>query len=305
MPYAKQTHRLAAARADATASPPEPIQFKPEPFHFAIPDRVLIADLRKVARRLKAASVFAQQYDKHGRFRAATLRQRFGSWNAALEAAHLQPSAPPLVDDQAILEDIAAVAKKLGINPLPREQYFLHGRYGTTTISRRFGSWNRAVRAAGLIALPSPPRNPSDEDLFDNFEKLWRQLGRQPRGRDIVPPQSRFGVRLYHKRFGTFRKALAHFLARQKRIGKTTARPITTELPTRHKTHREVRAQMRYRILNRDHFKCRLCGRSPATDPTVQLHVDHIKPWSLGGETVAENLQTLCDQCNAGKSNAA
>jgi 5-methylcytosine-specific restriction endonuclease McrA len=37
----------------------------------------------------------------------------------------------------------------------------------------------------------------------------------------------------------------------------------------------------------------------------VQLHVDHIKPWSLGGETVAENLQTLCDQCNAGKSNAA
>jgi 5-methylcytosine-specific restriction endonuclease McrA len=34
------------------------------------------------------------------------------------------------------------------------------------------------------------------------------------------------------------------------------------------------------------------------------LHVDHIKPWSLGGLTVDENLQTLCEPCNLGKSNA-
>ena len=35
----------------------------------------------------------------------------------------------------------------------------------------------------------------------------------------------------------------------------------------------------------------------------VELHVDHIKPWSKGGETVLENLQTLCATCNLGKSN--
>ncbi len=32
-------------------------------------------------------------------------------------------------------------------------------------------------------------------------------------------------------------------------------------------------------------------------------HIDHIKPWSKGGETVLENLQTLCATCNLGKSN--
>jgi 5-methylcytosine-specific restriction endonuclease McrA len=34
----------------------------------------------------------------------------------------------------------------------------------------------------------------------------------------------------------------------------------------------------------------------------VVLHVDHIIPWSKGGQTVDENLQTLCDRCNLGKS---
>ncbi|MBA3804703.1 MAG: HNH endonuclease, partial [Acidobacteria bacterium] len=35
----------------------------------------------------------------------------------------------------------------------------------------------------------------------------------------------------------------------------------------------------------------------------VALHVDHIRPWSKDGETLLENLQTLCSECNLGKSN--
>jgi HNH endonuclease/Homing endonuclease associated repeat len=303
MSYAKQAHRLATPRAGETPSA-EPVQFKPEPFHYAIPNRALLSDLRRVARRLKASSLFPQQYEKLGRFSAVTLRTRFVSWNAALEAAGLQRIVPRLVADQAILDDIAAVAKKLGVQALSRNQYSRQGRYGLTGIYRRFASWNRAVQLAGLTADTSRLRK-TDKDLFDNFEKVWQQLGRQPRGSDLIPPQSRFSLPIYKRRFGTFRKSLFHFLAHQKRLGKTTSKVIAVELPTRHKTNREVRAQLRYRVLARDHFKCRACGRSPATDPTVQLHIDHIHPWSRGGETVEENLQTLCEQCNAGKSNAA
>lgn len=54
--------------------------------------------------------------------------------------------------------------------------------------------------------------------------------------------------------------------------------------------------------MRRDDFKCRICGRSPAVHPGTVLHVDHVHPWSKGGETVMANLQTLCDQCNIGKS---
>ena len=50
----------------------------------------------------------------------------------------------------------------------------------------------------------------------------------------------------------------------------------------------------------RDGARCRLCGAVPRED--VQLHVDHVKPWSKGGDTVLENLQILCNVCNIGKS---
>jgi 5-methylcytosine-specific restriction endonuclease McrA len=35
----------------------------------------------------------------------------------------------------------------------------------------------------------------------------------------------------------------------------------------------------------------------------VRLDIDHILAWDSGGETVMENLQTLCNRCNGGKSN--
>lgn len=64
---------------------------------------------------------------------------------------------------------------------------------------------------------------------------------------------------------------------------------------------RNVPDKLRYQVLKRDNFKCCACGASPAKDPAVELHIDHILPWSKGGETVLENLQTLCSKCNLGK----
>lgn len=65
---------------------------------------------------------------------------------------------------------------------------------------------------------------------------------------------------------------------------------------------RKVSDKLRYQVLKRDNFKCCACGASPAKDPSVELHIDHIVPFSKGGETVIDNLQTLCSRCNLGKS---
>lgn len=62
---------------------------------------------------------------------------------------------------------------------------------------------------------------------------------------------------------------------------------------------RVATGRLRWAILVRDGHRCRGCG---ATAQESRLHVDHIVPWSKGGLTVAENLQTLCDDCNIGKS---
>lgn len=70
-----------------------------------------------------------------------------------------------------------------------------------------------------------------------------------------------------------------------------------------HKTSRDVNDRLRFKVMKRDNFKCCFCGRAPATTPGLELHIDHIKPWSKGGETTLDNLQTLCSDCNLGKSN--
>ena len=67
------------------------------------------------------------------------------------------------------------------------------------------------------------------------------------------------------------------------------------------KSTRVISDKLRYQVLKRDNFKCCACGASPAKDPAVELHIDHIVPWSKGGETKLDNLQTLCSRCNIGK----
>lgn len=54
----------------------------------------------------------------------------------------------------------------------------------------------------------------------------------------------------------------------------------------------------RFRILERDGFKCKICGRYP---PEVVLHIDHWIPKAKGGLDIYENLITLCGECNVSK----
>ena len=65
---------------------------------------------------------------------------------------------------------------------------------------------------------------------------------------------------------------------------------------------RNVSLSLRLNVLNRDNFKCVFCGKSPATDFGTKLHIDHRVPFSKGGKSTLENLQTLCEECNLGKS---
>ena len=57
--------------------------------------------------------------------------------------------------------------------------------------------------------------------------------------------------------------------------------------------------RIRDRILLRDEYTCRKCGRV-----TVDLVVDHIMPLHLGGAESDINRQCLCKQCHDIKSEA-
>ena len=83
--------------------------------------------------------------------------------------------------------------------------------------------------------------------------------------------------------------------------GVTKARKSSVTVQAKRST-RVISDKLRYQVLKRDNFKCCACGASPAKDPAVELHIDHIIPWSKGGKTTFDNLQTLCSRCNIGKS---
>lgn len=64
--------------------------------------------------------------------------------------------------------------------------------------------------------------------------------------------------------------------------------------------HRKPNAKLRMAILNRDGFKCRICGRSPREHGDIELHVHHILPWAIGGLTHERNLASICSTCHRG-----
>lgn len=60
-------------------------------------------------------------------------------------------------------------------------------------------------------------------------------------------------------------------------------------------------SRLRTLIKERDRYTCRTCGVSLAMEPHLLLEVDHVVPISRGGQSVPENLQTLCWKCNRSK----
>jgi hypothetical protein len=187
-------------------------------------------------------------------------------------------------------------------------QYAKLGKFDSSTPKRRFGSWSNVLREAGLQKAKIQQNvRLTDEELFKNLEDAWVKLGRQPRSTEMFEPISRYSSTVYKNHFGTWTKALEEFVVyvnKEEDLSSEEAfKNQKPELTARHRTQRGVNWRVRFLVMRRDNFRCRNCGRSPATDQAIILHVDHVTAWANGGETTLENLQTLCSQCNIGKSN--
>ena len=206
-------------------------------------------------------------------------------------------------------------AQAIGRDTITIAEYERVGKAHPCTIQRRFGSWPSALEQAGL----QPSRSKigiADEELFENIRLLWVGLRRQPRYREVTAPVSQFGASTHVHRFGSWSKALEEFVAwvnadlseePQQEDAETEGGSLASGARSgvaKHRTRREPSDRQRFRIFVRDGFRCRACGASPLTQVGVELHIDHVVPWSKGGETTDDNLLTKCKQCNLGKGNA-
>jgi len=210
--------------------------------------------------------------------------------------------------DEELLNDLIAVSKKTGRKTVTMDEYVQHGKYHPDTLKRRFDcSWFEILEKVGLEKSRSDINIP-EKELFKNIEDIWVQLGRQPKYEEVIKPFSKYSVGTYEYRFTTWLKALEKFVEyiNEEENAPYEEKPENIQAEnarkevTKHKTKRNISSRLKVQVLMRDGNKCQLCG---ITVIGKGIHIDHIKPWSKGGETVLENLQVLCAPHNLAKGN--
>lgn len=215
------------------------------------------------------------------------------------------------VPDEELLEDVRAVARRLGSETVSIPAYDRLGKFDSTTLSRRFGSWYTVLERAGLTEN-RPRSNADDEALLENLRAVWIKLSRQPTYRDMKLPLSKYSHDRYTRRFGTWNGALLRFEQWASddpgmiEVGAPAPASDTDQLLQEGEPRgpRAPSERQRFSVLLRDGFACTSCGRSPVNERNVTLHVDHVVPWSRRGPTTLDNLTTRCSRCNLGKGAA-
>lgn len=319
------------------------MEFTLNEYHRDISNEELLGDLLRVANLLKSNKLSRSEYKQHGKFGTSTISRRFGGWNNAISKIGLsvseigQQKHEYLEKAEDFFLDIKRIADELGKEYITTGEYEQYGKYNRSSMFRRYGSWDEILKMAGLKQTPyriGNNKSISDEELFQDIERVWLKLGRQPTITDVKNGEFSFSQNTFTRRFGGWRKALEAFVNYintddSEIINDTTDEDTNIESPHeintndteilpntideeriiyssnenkpsyyRHKTKREPSNKLKVQVLMRDGNRCRICGVA-CNDGIHKINFDHIIPWAKGGETALENLQVLCSDCNA------
>jgi len=273
-------------------------------------DEAILAELRRVADALGGVRLTIARFDSQSRVASTTVRRRFGSWTAALDRAGIDQNVAPRPKRLTRDGVIDAIRRFASANPgqSPTKDAIARSLdVDDSSISRRFGRWESLLGEVGLEPVPLGRRY-TDEECFENLLALWIHYGRQPRYGELKQSPSTIGPKAYVGRWGGWRRALAAFVARvnepSAEVSPDHAGPAPSaqhDAQPKSIAPRSISLSLRWKILMRDKCRCVICGRSPARGDDVHLEVDHIVPWSRGGENTESNLRILCSHCNLGK----
>lgn len=218
-----------------------------------------------------------------------------------------------------LMAELLRVANARDLVEFGKREFSELASVSAASVIREFGGWSKAIdwlrselAQQGKVLQKKHRGYFTKAEAFAELERVWRTLDHRPSRIEWENSKPAISYQTYIRYFGGWSNACLAFLesrsteARSEPIAsvaKPQAASKTQPIEQEHVTSsRGVPAGLRLRVYERDRFRCVFCGRNPISDLGVELHVDHVRPFSKGGQTTFENLQTLCSVCNLGKS---
>lgn len=247
----------------------------------------LIEDLQSFADTVDGETPTIPQMDNEGPWSATLYVNEFGSWNEAVREAGLEPNHIQHVSDEELIEDLKEYAGKIGETPTISQMEDHH--WSWQVYVNHFGSWNDALRAAGLEV--NREYGVSDEILVEDINQVASKLGRRPSSNDIRE-HGRMGLSVYVMSFGSWNEAL-----RKAGFEPIQEYPVECQWPDDVEDYfGESFPEMREKVIERDGNKCQICG---SDDDTL---VHHIKPRRSfphpDDSNTMDNMIVVCASCH-------
>lgn len=263
--------------------PPTTERMKSQPLR-AMSDEEILARIRDVSAQLGKTSLAGADIEANSEITRDMMHRRFGSVSAALRKAGIeQVSHGRRYTEDEVFENLLKVWTHYGRPPTVSEMDRPPSTVGKNTYLHRYGAWRKALKA-----FMERANSETDVETALDPEKETSTLAERAGPTERPTITSTIGMR------GAQSGSKASARYRAPRLAPTNVQP---------EDRRDPSIGLRFKVLQRDHFKCVLCGDHPARSPECVLHVDHLIPWSKGGKTREENLRTLCGTCNIGRGN--
>jgi hypothetical protein len=166
-------------------------------------DEELLEDLRRVGDEVGHVPSI-KEYRQKGQHSDKTYFERFGSWQAAQEAAgYRSNNSDRKISDDELLEEINRLADELGHRPSSSEMN-QQGRFWKSTYQDHFSTWSAALEEAGFEA-PGSEIEISDEEIYEDIRRVAAKLDKAPSIREMNN-HGKYSPPTYSRPCGTWTK---------------------------------------------------------------------------------------------------
>lgn len=172
----------------------------------SLPEKELLGELHRLKRILDKVPSEEDMAERGG-YGVSTYWSRFGSWNAAIEEAGYQPNSDRTCrSDEELCEELSRLRDDLGRPPTTREMD-AKGSFSSVVYQNRWGSWNDALEAAGLMSR-TQGSEVSRTDLIAELQSLADDLGRPPKTTEM-DEYGAYSHGVYYNKFESWKAALS------------------------------------------------------------------------------------------------